>query len=324
MRPLSYARATDVGDRDRDGPRRPGRRVPRRRHDGGRPAADRRGAPRQGGRHQRPAVPRRRGPPGRRAAARRAGPDERRGARPAGRRALPGRRAVAAARRVGAAAQHGLHGRQPVPAGALRATSATASRPATSAIRARGCAALDGLNRGHAVLGTSEHCIATHPSDVAVALVALDAVVHIDRARRGARTIPIDDFFLLPGDTPHVEHPLEHGELDRRDRPAGGAGRAPLAVPQGPRPRVVRVRARLGRRGAARRRTVWSPSVRLALGGVGHQAVAGAPGGGAPRRRAGDRRSRSRTRPRAELARPRRTGTTRSRSSSRGARSSGR
>ena len=51
-------------------------------------------------------------------------------------------------------------------------------RPATSASPGSGCAALDGLNRGHAVLGTSEHCIATHPSDLAVALVALDAVVH--------------------------------------------------------------------------------------------------------------------------------------------------
>ncbi|MCI2423252.1 xanthine dehydrogenase family protein subunit M [Saccharopolyspora sp. K220] len=75
-----------------------------------------------------------------------------------------------------------------------------------------GCAALDGFNRGHAILGTSEHCIATHPSDVAVALVALDAVVHVE-GTRGARTIPIDDFFLLPGDTPEREHPLEHGEL---------------------------------------------------------------------------------------------------------------
>ncbi|MGP4015783.1 FAD binding domain-containing protein [Saccharopolyspora sp. 5N708] len=75
-----------------------------------------------------------------------------------------------------------------------------------------GCAALDGFNRGHAILGTSAHCIATHPSDLAVALVALDAVVHVEGAR-GARTIPIDDFFLLPGDTPEREHPLEHGEL---------------------------------------------------------------------------------------------------------------
>ena len=75
-----------------------------------------------------------------------------------------------------------------------------------------GCAALEGVNRGHAILGTSEHCIATHPSDVAVALVALDAVVHV-QGSHGERAIPLDDFFLLPGDTPHIEHPLEHGEL---------------------------------------------------------------------------------------------------------------
>jgi xanthine dehydrogenase YagS FAD-binding subunit len=75
-----------------------------------------------------------------------------------------------------------------------------------------GCSALDGLNRGHAILGTSEHCIATHPSDVAVALVAFDAVVRTV-APDGPREIPIDDFYLLPGDTPHLEHPLEHGEL---------------------------------------------------------------------------------------------------------------
>jgi xanthine dehydrogenase YagS FAD-binding subunit len=77
---------------------------------------------------------------------------------------------------------------------------------------ASGCSALDGVNRGHAVLGTSDHCIATHPSDLAVALVALDAIVHTE-GPSGERAIAIDDFFLLPGDTPHIEHPLEHGEL---------------------------------------------------------------------------------------------------------------
>jgi xanthine dehydrogenase YagS FAD-binding subunit len=75
-----------------------------------------------------------------------------------------------------------------------------------------GCAALDGFNRGHAILGTSDKCIATHPSDVAVALVAMDAVVNT-RGPHGDQAIPIDEFFLLPGDTPEREHPLEHGEL---------------------------------------------------------------------------------------------------------------
>ena len=78
-------------------------------------------------------------------------------------------------------------------------------RDATSPCNKRdpgsGCAALSGFNRGHAILGTSDKCIATHPSDVAVALVALDAVVHT-RGARGERAIPIDDFFLLPGETP--------------------------------------------------------------------------------------------------------------------------
>jgi xanthine dehydrogenase YagS FAD-binding subunit len=75
-----------------------------------------------------------------------------------------------------------------------------------------GCSALEGLSRGHAILGTSEHCIATHPSDVAVALVAFDAVVHTV-GPRGVREIAIDDFYLLPGETPEREHPLDHGEL---------------------------------------------------------------------------------------------------------------
>ncbi|MGW1373443.1 FAD binding domain-containing protein [Streptomyces sp. NPDC002446] len=75
-----------------------------------------------------------------------------------------------------------------------------------------GCSALDGFHRGHAVLGVSEQCIATHPSDVAVPLMALDARIHTE-GPRGRRVYAIDDFFLLPGDTPHLEHPLEHGEL---------------------------------------------------------------------------------------------------------------
>ncbi|WP_157249722.1 FAD binding domain-containing protein [Nonomuraea typhae] len=131
-----------------------------------------------------------------------------------------------------------------------------------------GCAAEGGFHRGHAVLGTSESCFATHPSDVAVPLVALDAVIHLSSANRtadgsanrtadgsanrtadgsanrtadgsangsanrnangsanrnangiangaahGTRSMPLEDFFLLPGDTPEREHPIEHGEL---------------------------------------------------------------------------------------------------------------
>jgi xanthine dehydrogenase YagS FAD-binding subunit len=75
-----------------------------------------------------------------------------------------------------------------------------------------GCAARDGLNRGHAILGTSAHCLATHPSDLAVALVAFDAVIRTV-GPNGPSKIPVDDFFLLPGETPHLERRLVHGQL---------------------------------------------------------------------------------------------------------------
>jgi xanthine dehydrogenase YagS FAD-binding subunit len=75
-----------------------------------------------------------------------------------------------------------------------------------------GCAAVGGLNRTHAILGTSDQCVATHPSDLAVALVALDAVV-LTRDASGDRRIPIARFFRLPGNTPDREHELRPGEL---------------------------------------------------------------------------------------------------------------
>ena len=75
-----------------------------------------------------------------------------------------------------------------------------------------GCAAMDGENRGHAVLGTSESCIATNPGDLAVALMAFDAVVHL-LGPDGPRSLSIDEFFLLPGETPEREHPLRPAEL---------------------------------------------------------------------------------------------------------------
>ncbi|MDK4739550.1 xanthine dehydrogenase family protein subunit M [Rhizobium sp. CNPSo 3464] len=71
-----------------------------------------------------------------------------------------------------------------------------------------GCSAIGGVTRNHAVLGTSEACIATNPGDLAVALVAFDAVVHL-----GSRQVAIDDFFLLPGTTPDREHAIEPGEM---------------------------------------------------------------------------------------------------------------
>jgi xanthine dehydrogenase YagS FAD-binding subunit len=75
-----------------------------------------------------------------------------------------------------------------------------------------GCDALGGFNRLHAILGASESCIATHPSDMCVALAALDATVHVE-SPEGRRTIPMNEFHLLPGDTPHVETRLRPDEL---------------------------------------------------------------------------------------------------------------
>ncbi|GHO47511.1 FAD binding domain-containing protein [Ktedonospora formicarum] len=75
-----------------------------------------------------------------------------------------------------------------------------------------GCAALVGENRAHAILGTSESCIATHGSDLAVALMALDAALEV-RGPNGSRRIPLANFYLLPGATPEHEHVLKPGEL---------------------------------------------------------------------------------------------------------------
>ena len=76
-----------------------------------------------------------------------------------------------------------------------------------------GCGAREGLNRIHAILGWSESCVATYPGDMANALYALDAVVRVRSAGGRERTIPIDEFHRLPGDTPQRDTNLEHGEL---------------------------------------------------------------------------------------------------------------
>jgi xanthine dehydrogenase YagS FAD-binding subunit len=88
-----------------------------------------------------------------------------------------------------------------------------------------GCAAIGGFSRQHAVVGASEACIATHPSDMAVAMRALDATVETVRPDGTSRNIPIADFHRLPGDTPHVETALSAGELITAvtlPRPVGG------------------------------------------------------------------------------------------------------
>jgi xanthine dehydrogenase YagS FAD-binding subunit len=85
-----------------------------------------------------------------------------------------------------------------------------------------GCAAIAGLNAGHAILGTSDHCVATHPSDLAVALVVLDATMRV-RGPQGERRFPVEELYRLPGDTPHLEHTLLPGELIVEVRVPGGA-----------------------------------------------------------------------------------------------------
>ncbi|MFD2468087.1 FAD binding domain-containing protein [Amycolatopsis silviterrae] len=75
-----------------------------------------------------------------------------------------------------------------------------------------GCSAISGVNRMHAILGTSDSCVATHASDVAVALVALDAEVVL-AGPEGTRTVALTEFYREPGDTPEIEHDLRPGEL---------------------------------------------------------------------------------------------------------------
>ncbi|MGR3465116.1 FAD binding domain-containing protein [Limimaricola sp.] len=87
-----------------------------------------------------------------------------------------------------------------------------------------GCAAQGGMNRILAILGTSDHCIATHPSDMAVAMQALGARVEIE-GQDGAREVELSEFYRLPGDTPHIETVLAPGELITAvilPAPAGG------------------------------------------------------------------------------------------------------
>jgi xanthine dehydrogenase YagS FAD-binding subunit len=130
-----------------------------------------------------------------------------------------------------------------------------------------GCAAIEGLHNTHAIFGVSQSCIAAHPSDLAVALVALDAALRI-RGAQGEREIPIEDLFLLPESTPHLEHGLHPGELI-----------VDVAVPlraHARRARYVKVRDRasyefaLVSAGAALQITDGTVSeVRLAPGGVG-------------------------------------------------------
>ena len=87
------------------------------------------------------------------------------------------------------------------------------TKPCNKRVPGSGCAALAGLNRMNAVLGVTDDCIAVHPSDMAVAMTALDAVVETVAPDGSTRAIPIDELYRPPGDTPHIETVLTPGEL---------------------------------------------------------------------------------------------------------------
>ena len=164
-----------------------------------------------------------------------------------------------------------------------------------------GCAAIGGENRWHAVLGTSENCIAANPSDLAVALVALDASVEV-RGAGGQRTVPLDR--LSPPARRHAAHRdgARTRRGDRRHHGSGQPGGAALALPQGARPRLLRVRGRVGRGGARHGRRPH-PAGAGRPGRRRHQALARSPRrGGAQTERTSTRQrfaGRLRSRPRA-------------------------
>ncbi|WP_370423630.1 xanthine dehydrogenase family protein subunit M [Streptomyces sp. QH1-20] len=141
-------------------------------------------------------------------------------------------------------------------------------KPCNKLVPGSGCPAREGVHRDLAVLGHSEACVATHPSDMAVALAALDAVVHL-RGPEGERSVDLTDFHRLPGDAPHLDTVIRHGELilavELPPPPAGGSeyrkvrDRASFAFA------LVSVAAALDvREGTVR-------DVRLAFGGLAHR-----------------------------------------------------
>ncbi|MGW2964566.1 FAD binding domain-containing protein [Streptomyces sp. NPDC001220] len=143
--------------------------------------------------------------------------------------------------------------------------------PAVAACNKRnpgsGCAAITGAQRMHAILGTSAHCIALHASDVAVPLVALDAIVGI-QGEDGPRSVPLTQFYLPPGTTPDVENMLRHGELITEVE-------IPL-LPEGTRSHYLKVRDRVSYEFALTSAGVAVrldgdviTEARIALGGVG-------------------------------------------------------
>ena len=133
----------------------------------------------------------------------------------------------------------------------------------------QGCDALEGFNRTHAILGASSSCVATHPSDMCVALAALEATVHL-RSVSGERTLPFSSVHRLPGETPHIETELQPGEL------ITAIELAPLAFAANSTYRKVRDRssyafALVSVAAALDVHDGIIRDVRLALGGVAHK-----------------------------------------------------
>ena len=130
-----------------------------------------------------------------------------------------------------------------------------------------GCAAMEGHNRMMAVLGTSASCIATHPSDMCVAMTALEATIRLEGRNGSKRTVAIGEFYKLPGDTPHIENVLQPGELITH---------VELPPPSGNRQVYLKLRDRASYEFALASAAVVARvegghvrSVRIALGGVG-------------------------------------------------------
>jgi xanthine dehydrogenase YagS FAD-binding subunit len=141
--------------------------------------------------------------------------------------------------------------------------------PCNKRVPGSGCAALHGYNRMHAILGTSDQCIATHPSDMCVALAALEAVVRVT-GPQGERTIPLGEFHRLPGDTPERDTNLAVDEIITAvDLPARGFAEHSAYLKIRDRARyafaLVSVASALELEGGVTR------DARLALGGVAHK-----------------------------------------------------
>lgn len=134
-----------------------------------------------------------------------------------------------------------------------------------------GCGALEGFNRIHAIFGASPQCIATHPSDMCVALAALDAVVQVE-GPQGARSIPFADFHRLPGDTPQIDTNLKRDELITAiDLPADSSVFAPNSYYLKIRDRASYAFALVSVAAALEVQNGTIKQARLALGGVAHK-----------------------------------------------------